>query len=166
MKPSAGARPKIIAVIGSSACDAKIRRVAFRVGELIAQRGARLICGGYGGVMEAAAEGAKSAGGITIGVLSGKDKTGMNAWIDIPIVTGMRDARNVVIARSADGVVAVSGEFGTLSEIAFTLLAGVPIVGIDSWDLRHHGKTKEFSFPNKPTPEEAIETLFSLLQAL
>ncbi|GAH11670.1 unnamed protein product, partial [marine sediment metagenome] len=94
-----------------------------------------LICGGRGGVMEAACKGAKEEKGITIGVLPGNDKENANPYIDIPIVTGMGEARNVIIARSSDAVIAIAGKYGTLSEIAFALRFDVPVVGIATWNI-------------------------------
>jgi len=91
----------IIAVIGDSRCSDDVQKKAYAVGALIAERGAALICGGYGGVMEAAAKGARDKGGLTIGILSGKDKAGMSDAIQIPIVTGMSDARNVIISQAS-----------------------------------------------------------------
>lgn len=103
------------------------------VGWHIAKQGALLICGGLGGVMEAASRGAKNGGGKTIGVLPGTDKNTANEYIDIPIVTGMGEARNIIIVRTADALIAVGGRFGTLSEIAFGLAFEKPIVGLDTW---------------------------------
>lgn len=122
----------IIAVIGGGHCSEEIYELAREVGREIARAGAMLICGGMFGVMEAACRGAKEAGGTTIGILPGKSKAEANAFVDIPIVTGLNDARNVIIARSADGVIAVDGEYGTLSEMAFSLKFGKPVVGLRS----------------------------------
>ena len=153
---------RIIAVIGDNACDAKTAKIASEVGRLVAQKGAILLTGGYGGVMEAASRGAKEAGGMVIAILSGKDREGMNRWVDVPIVTGLRHARNVIIALSADGLVAVGGAFGTLSEIAFALNAGKPLVGIGSWKLQRRG-TEKPPFPNYKSPQEAVARLFHTL---
>jgi uncharacterized protein (TIGR00725 family) len=120
-----------IAVIGGGHCSDEIYELARQVGQEIAKAGATLICGGMFGVMEAACRGAKEAGGTTIGILPGKMKNEANAFVDIPIVTGLNDARNVIIARSADGVIAVDGEYGTLSEIAFALKFSKPVVGLN-----------------------------------
>ncbi|MGH7601866.1 MAG: TIGR00725 family protein, partial [bacterium] len=115
-----------------------------------------LICGGMFGVMEAACRGAKEIGGTTIGILPGKNKTEANAFVDIPIVTGLNDARNVIIARSADGVIAVDGEYGTLSEIAFSLKFGKPVIGLKlSFDIPH--------VIQAATAAEAVEFLMSHL---
>ena len=157
-------RKKIIAVIGDSRCSEEVSRIAEEVGFYIAKKKAILICGGYGGVMEAACRGAKRGGGITIGILSGKDPEEANRYIDIPIVTGMRDARNAVIARTAQGVVAVSGSFGTLSEIAFSLLYAKPLVGIGTWKLEHSDSQKSHPLKTAKTPRQAIEILWDLVQ--
>ena len=112
---------KQIAVIGAGEGNAEIERLAEEVGREIAASGAILICGGLGGVMEAAAKGAKEAGGTTVGILPGEDKAEANNYIDIKIVTAMSHARNAIIARTADALIAVGGEYGTLSEIAHGL---------------------------------------------
>jgi len=125
----------IIGVIGSSTCSSSVSEVAYIVGKEIARKNAILICGGRGGVMEAACKGAKEEKGITIGVLPGNDKENANPYIDIPIVTGMGEARNVIIARSSDAVIAIAGKYGTLSEIAFALRFDVPVVGIATWNI-------------------------------
>ncbi|MCK4397220.1 TIGR00725 family protein [candidate division WOR-3 bacterium] len=125
----------IIGVIGSSTCSSSVSEVAYIVGKEIARKNAILICGGRGGVMEAACKGAKEEKGITIGVLPGNDKETANPYIDIPIVTGMGEARNVIIARSSDAVIAIAGKYGTLSEIAFALRFDVPVVGIATWNI-------------------------------
>jgi uncharacterized protein (TIGR00725 family) len=120
----------IIAVIGGGQCSHENYELARQAGQEIARAGALLICGGMFGVMEAACRGAKEVGGTTIGILPGKMKSEANAFVDIPIVTGLNDARNVIIVRSADGVIAVDGEYGTLSEIAFALKFSKPVVGL------------------------------------
>ena len=125
----------IIGVIGSSTCSSSVSEVAYIVGKEIARRDAILICGGRGGVMEAACKGAKEEKGITIGVLPGNDRGNANPYVDIPIVTGMGEARNVIIARSSDAVIAIAGKYGTLSEIAFALRFDVPVVGIATWNI-------------------------------
>ena len=126
---------KIIAVIGGSEPDEKSLKIAEEVGSLIAQKGAVLITGGMGGVMNAASKGAKSANGLVIGILPTDNKTHANPYIDIPIVTGMSEARNIIIARTCDCAVAINGKYGTLSEIAYCLMFNVPVVGINTWDI-------------------------------
>ena len=112
---------KQIAVIGQGELSEKIERLAEEVGKEIASQGAVLICGGLGGVMEAAARGAKEGGATTVGILPGGDKAEANKHIDIKIATAMSHARNAIIARTADALIAVGGGYGTLSEIAFGL---------------------------------------------
>lgn len=127
-------RKKIIAVIGQGkSVPSNILRQAEAVGKLIAEGGAMLICGGLGGVMEAACRGAKQAGGITIGVLPGRDTCDANDFVDIPIATGIGEARNSIIARTADVLIAVGGKYGTLSEIAFALNFNRAVIGLNTW---------------------------------
>jgi uncharacterized protein (TIGR00725 family) len=122
--------PPIIAVIGAGQCESSVYQLALEVGEAIAKRGAILVCGGLGGVMEAAAKGAFTAGGITIGILPGPSCNSANPFIKVPVATDMGQARNVIIAHTADGLVAISGGAGTLSEIGHGLKIGKPIVGL------------------------------------
>ncbi len=126
---------KIIAVLGGGQCSAEGAALAEAVGEHLARGGAVLICGGLSGVMEAACRGAKKHAGLTIGVLPGFHKQDANPFVDLPIVTGLADARNVIIARTADAAIAIDGSFGTLSEIAFCLKFGTPVVGLQTWEL-------------------------------
>jgi len=125
----------IVAVIGGNYCSREIAKIAYEVGKKIAQKKHILICGGLGGVMEAACQGAKDGGGLTIGILPGKDKTEANPFVDIPIVTAMSHARNAIITRTADVLIAVDGRYGTLSEIGLALATGKKVVGINTWDI-------------------------------
>jgi len=125
----------IVAVIGGNYCTREIAEIAYQVGKRIAQKKHILICGGLGGVMEAACRGAKDGGGLTIGVLPGKEKNEANRFIDIPIVTAMSHARNAIIARTADVLIAVDGKYGTLSEIGLALAINKKVVGINTWDI-------------------------------
>ena len=129
----------IIAVIGAGQCPPEEARLAEEVGRRLAERGATLICGGLGGVMEAACRGAKSAGGTTVGVLQGTDPREANPYVDIPIATGMGQARNVVVIASAQAVIAVGGGYGTLSEIGHARKLGIPVVGLKTWRLEKEG---------------------------
>lgn len=124
------ANAKVIGVIGASQCSTDIYELARQVGNEIARRNAILICGGRGGVMEAACQGAQEAGGLTIGILPGALKTEANPYVDLKIVTGMSDARNVIIARTAEALIAIDGAYGTLSEIAFGLNYRKPVIGL------------------------------------
>ena len=110
--------------------------MAEQVGGGIARRGAVLVCGGLGGVMEAAARGASATGGLTIGILPGATADEANSFIDVPIVTGLGEARNALVVGSSDAIIAIAGEYGTLSEIALALKMGVPVVGLGTWQLR------------------------------
>jgi uncharacterized protein (TIGR00725 family) len=125
-----------IAVIGGRKADRSLLKEAEEVGRLLAGRNAVLVSGGLGGVMEAASRGMKSAGGITVGIMPQDHKRDANDYVDIPIATGLGIGRNVIIARTADAVIAVGGEYGTLSEIAFALQLGRPVVGISTWDIK------------------------------
>ncbi len=127
---------KIIAVIGGRKVEKSLLREAEEVGRLLAKKNSILICGGLSGVMEAVSKGAKSAGGITVGILPHDHKRDANEYIDIPIATGLGIGRNVIISRTADGLIAVGGEYGTLSEIAFALQMGKPVVGIRTWEIK------------------------------
>ena len=151
----------IVAVIGGSAPTAEEAAAAEAVGRALAEGGAILVCGGLRGVMEAACRGAKSAGGLTIGILPGTDRSEANPYVDIPIVTGIRCARNVIITRTAQAVVAVGGSYGTLSEIGFALSFGVPVVGLGTWEPRRDGHPPA-PIIRATTPEEAAARALAL----
>ncbi len=125
----------LISVIGGHDTDIETSDLAYQVGGMVARLKAILICGGLDGVMEHAARGAKEAGGMTVGILPGADKREANAWIDIPIPTGLGYTRNTLVAGAADIIVALKGREGTLSEIAMALTAKKPVIGIRSWDI-------------------------------
>ena len=127
---------KIIGVIGAGTAGEDILGMAEETGRLIAEHGCLLICGGMGGVMEASARGAKGAGGTTIGILPQPDRHTANPYIDIPIATSFGEARNLIIIRTADILIAVGGEYGTLSEIAFALKTEKRVIGLNTWDIR------------------------------
>jgi len=146
----------IIGIIGAGTCDEKTAALAEEVGGLVAKRGAAMVCGGLGGVMEAAARGAFKNGGRTIGILPGDDRRSANPYISLPMVTDMGHARNVVIARTAQGLVAIEGECGTLSEIAVALKIGKPVVALGKW------KTIE-GVVSAENAEEAVEKIFNLI---
>ncbi len=131
-----GSRKKIlISVIGGHKADKKTAKLAYDAGKMIAELNAVLVCGGLGGVMEAAASGAKDAGGLTVGILPGKSKQDANPYIDIPIATGLGYTRNTLVAGASDLVIAFAGKEGTLSEIGFALSEKKPIVGLNTWDI-------------------------------
>jgi uncharacterized protein (TIGR00725 family) len=128
-------------------------RVAEDIGRLLAQAGAVLVCGGMTGVMEAACKGAREEGGATVGLLPGEDRAQANAYVSVALPTGLGEMRNALIVRAADAVIAVAGEYGTLSEIALALKTGVPVVGVETWDLERG-------------PRGAIERATSAAQAV
>ena len=148
-------RKKIIGLIGGSVCTPDIEEAAEKVGRGIAERSGILICGGLGGVMEAGCRGAKKAGGMTIWILPGMNQKDANKYVDIPIPTGVGYARNIIIVNTSDSVIAVNGKFGTLSEIAFCLQFGVPVIGLFSWEI-------DPSIIIATTPEQAVDIAFSI----
>lgn len=129
----APAPPPYVAVVGS--CSEAEASVASAVGAGLARAGALLVCGGLGGVMEAACRGCADEGGMTIGILPGSDRSAANEWVQVAIATGMGELRNGLVVRSADALIAVGGAYGTLSEIALALKAGKPVVGLGTWRL-------------------------------
>jgi len=130
----------IIAVIGDSFCSPEEAKLAENVGELLAQQGATIVCGGLGGVMEAVCRGTKSKGGLTVGILPGEDSSMANPWVDVPVVTGMGEARNVAVVKSAQAVIAIGGGYGTLSEIAYARKNNIPVIGLNTWSLSRNGR--------------------------
>ncbi len=148
---------KQIGVIGAGACSEEMEFLAETVGREIARKGAVLLCGGLGGVMEAASRGAKEEGGTTLGVLPGIRREDANPWIDVAILSGMGHARNALIAQSSDALIAVGGEYGTLSEIALGLKMGKPVVVLESkWKIEGTWRVKN--------PTEAVEIAFRLIE--
>ena len=150
-----------MAVVGDGRCSAEVAALAEAVGRELAQRGAILVCGGLGGVMEAACRGAKGAGGLTIGILPGSLRHDANRYVDVPIVTGLGQARNVLVVQSAQAVIAVHGEYGTLSEIAHALKLGIPVVGLHTWSLAQEGQERR-AIIRAQTPQEAVEKALAL----
>lgn len=148
-----------IGVIGPSETDAPTLALAEQVGSEIAKRGAILLCG----VMEAAAHGAVREHGLTVGILPTPTAASANPFIDIPIATGMGEARNVILVRSADAVIAIAGGYGTLSEIAFALRLGIPVVGLGTWQVRApDGRAPVLT--RVVTPQEAVEKAFQAIR--
>ena len=154
-----------IGVVGSGDCSPEVDKVAEGVGERIARAGAVLVCGGRGGVMEAAARGAKKAGGRTMGILPGFTRKEANRYIDFFVVTGLSEARNVIVVRSSDALIAVEGGFGTLSEIAMALQINIPVVGISTWELKKEGWETGKKIRRARTPEEAVRKALGEIRA-
>ncbi|MCI0595209.1 MAG: TIGR00725 family protein [candidate division Zixibacteria bacterium] len=125
----------MIAVVGGSSASAEVYQTAREVGRLVAQAGAVLVSGGLGGVMEAASQGAKEEGGTVIGILPGFFRNEANPYVDIPIVTGLGDGRNMLVVQTAEAVIALPGEYGTLSEIALALKIGRPVISLGGWEI-------------------------------
>lgn len=146
----------LIGVIGGSDIDSSIAEIAFQTGVQIAEYGFGLVCGGMGGVMEQAARGCRQKGGLTVGILPGEDFSLANPYLDVIIPTGMNIARNILIVRSALGIIAIDGKYGTLSELAYALQMHKPIVGIKTWDVSE-------KIIRVQSPKQAMETLIQLM---
>lgn len=154
-----------IGVIGANECTQEIYSIAEKVGSLIAEKSAVLVCGGRMGVMEAASKGAKKSNGKTIGILPGLNRNEANDYIDYPIATGIGQARNLIVVLNSDAIIAVGGEFGTLSEIALALKHGIPVVALNSWSLEKIYDGKEIdNFLRVDKAEEAVMKAFELAQ--
>jgi uncharacterized protein (TIGR00725 family) len=124
-----------VAVVGPGDASPAEIEAAEQIGRAIAQAGATLVCGGLGGVMAGACRGACAAGGMTVGILPGSDRAAANRWVRVAIPTGLGELRNGLVVRAADVVVAVGGAYGTLSEVAFALKTGVPVIGLGTWEI-------------------------------
>jgi len=140
----------LIGVIGGSWCSSEEEEWAVAVGRLLAERGAVLLCGGLGGVMEAAARGAQQGGGLTVGLLPGADPAEANPYIEVPLATGMGEMRNALIVRAAQAVIAIGGGWGTLSEIALAQRIKTPVVGL------HDAFASAIDIPRVASPEAAV----------
>jgi uncharacterized protein (TIGR00725 family) len=154
-------RPVYVAVCGPGQASDEEAGWAEQVGRLLARSGAVVVCGGLGGVMEAAVRGVHGEGGVSLGLLPGADRSAAAAGLTVAVPTGMGEARNALIVQAADAVIAIAGEFGTLSEIALALKMGVPVVGLSTWELQRRGRPVD-AFPTATTPEEAVELALSL----
>ena len=158
------AAPKLfVAVIGASKASKEEAKCAEQVGRELALKGAVLVCGGLGGVMEAACRGAAKAGGLTVGILPGDSRQTANPWVQIPVVTTLGYARNVAVVRSAQAVIAIGGAYGTLSEIAFALQAGLPVVGLGTWSMSQNGKA-DTAVMRAASPKEAVSLALELIE--
>ena len=152
---------KIIAVIGAGEPSSEEASLAEEVGHHLARQGVTLVCGGLGGVMEAACRGASSEGGLTIGILPGDNARMANPYVQIPIVTGMGYARNVIVVKSAQAVIAIGGVYGTLSEIAHALQNNIPVIGLNTWSLSKNGKLDD-TIITASNPADAVAKAISL----
>jgi len=156
-------KKRFIAVIGGSECSAPEARLAEEVGRELARQGVVLVCGGLGGVMEAACKGASLEGGMTIGILPGDNRRSANPYVQIPIVTNLGEARNVIVVKSAQVVIAIGGSYGTLSEIAHALRNGIPVIGLKTWSLSRNDQPDNSIIPAK-NPADAVNKALSLMQ--
>jgi len=150
-------RKALVSVIGGSdSAPPEALVLAGEVGFLIARADAVLVCGGLNGVMEAACKGAKRGGGTTVGILPGPDAAAANPWVDIPVVTAMSTARNAIVVRTGDAIIAIDGSFGTLTEIAYALDLGKKVFALRSWELEKLDVSRELFVPVR-TAREAVE---------
>jgi hypothetical protein len=154
-------KKRFIAVIGGSKCSPQEAELAEEVGRELARRGVTLVCGGMGGVMEAACKGASLQGGLTVGILPGNSRQQANPHVQVPIVTDLGEARNVIVIKSAQAVIAISGSYGTLSEIAHALRAGIPVIGLNTWSLSRNGQPDN-SIITAQNATEAVRKALSL----
>jgi uncharacterized protein (TIGR00725 family) len=143
---------RYVAVVGAGTCTPQEAAAAETIGTLLARAGAVVVCGGLSGVMEAACRGARSEGGLTVGILPGSDRTAANPHVAVAIATGLGELRNGLVVRSSDALIAVGGEFGTLSEIAFALKLGKRVVGLGTWELSR----KADAILRASSPEDAV----------
>ena len=146
----------IIAVIGESHARPHIARLAEEVGRELALRKIDVVCGGTDGVMEAACRGAKSEGGRTIAILAGSDPQQANDYVDIPILTGLGYARNVIVVKTGMAVIAVGGAYGTLSEIGHALAEDIPVIGLETWGLTRSGESPDTAIITASDPTDAV----------
>ena len=155
-----------ISVIGANSCDEEMSLLAEAVGRELARRGATVVCGGLGGVMTAVCKGAKEAGGTTIGILPWEDRNDANPWVDIPIVTGMGYARNVIVVKTGLAVLAIDGAFGTLSEIAHAIGQPDPltVVGLNTWELVRNDEP-DLTIVRASGPVDAVDKAMAAAEA-
>ena len=154
-------KKRFIAVIGGGQPSPREAQLAEEVGRELAVRGAILVCGGLGGVMEAACKGAQSEGGVTIGILPGESRQAANPYVQIPIVTSIGHARNLAVVKSAQAVIAIGGSYGTLSEIGHALRSGIPVIGLNTWSLSRNGQ-QDNSIILAQNPTEAVNKALNL----
>ena len=159
---TASASGRYVAVIGGYEVDDDTLRLAERLGRLLAERSVIVVTGGRSGVSEAVSKGAFEAGGATIGILPGRDRAEANPWLTAAVATGLGETRNALVAMNGEVVVAFDGAYGTLSELAFALLDGKPVVGLGTWDLPDRGPA-EIGIVKVHSPEDAAEAVIALL---
>lgn len=153
----------ITVIGGEKDASEEALKLAEEAGKLIAKAGAVLVCGGRRGIMEAAAKGAKSEGGLTIGILPGNSREDANPYIDIPIITELGFARNKMVVANGDAVIAIGGKYGTLTEIGFALIQGIPVVGLGTWELIQGNGKVDKSITYVRTAKEAVQSALQLI---
>ncbi len=154
-------KKRFIAVIGGSQPTSKEAKVAEKVGRELAKQGVILVCGGLGGVMEAACKGASSEAGMTIGILPGDSRQAANSYVQIPIATSLGYARNAAVVKSAQAVIAIGGSYGTLTEIGYALQSGIPVIGLNTWAISRNSKLDNSIIPAE-SPAEAVKKALEL----
>jgi uncharacterized protein (TIGR00725 family) len=159
-KPSSDKR-LIIAVIGGAQCSIDEALLAEAVGRELARRGAIVVCGGLGGVMEAVCRGAAIESGLTVGILPSDDPNSANPYVHVPIASGVGQARNIAVVKSAQAVIAIAGNYGTLTEIAFALKSGIPVIGLKTWSISRSGQ-EDKSIVQAEDAVDAVEKAISL----
>ena len=150
----------IVGVIGGSRGDKKTAGMAYEVGKLLAERQALVVCGGMGGVMEAVCQGVADADGVSVGILPTDDTSEANYYVSVPIATGMGIARNFIIARTAEVLIAIDGSYGTLSEMGIALNIGKPVIALDTWELDKAGFVNPELFIPAEDAADAVEKAF------
>lgn len=150
-----------VAVCGPGVANEREFAWAEETGRRLAEAGAVVICGGMTGVMDAVARGAATAGGVVVGILPGPDRSGQSAHLTVSVPTGMGETRNALVVRAADAVIAIAGEWGTLSELALALKMGRPVVGLHTWELAKAGRPVD-GVVEASTPAEAVEAALRL----
>ena len=158
-------RVRLIAVIGTGVCNREEADIAYAVGKLLAERGFGVICGGLGGVMEAVCRGVDDASGLSVGLLPGHRAADANAHVDVAIPTGLGEQRNPLVVRGGEAVIAIGGEYGTLSEIGFALKTGKRVVGLGTWELHRRGAI-DTGILIASTPEEAVQLATESLETI
>ena len=153
---------RFIAVIGGSNCTPEETRLAEEIGRGLARNGSVLICGGLGGVMEAACKGACAEGGLAIGILPGSSRQTANPYVNIPIVTNLGEARNAIVVKSAEAIIAIGGGYGTLSELGHALRNGTPVIGLNTWSLSRNERPDKSIVPAL-NPADAVEKALGLI---
>jgi uncharacterized protein (TIGR00725 family) len=159
----ASATPAYIAVVGPGEADAETCAAAAEVGGLIAQRGGVVVCGGLGGVMDAAARGAAERGGRSLGILPGSDRREAGSHLTLVVASGLGELRNALVVRSSDGVVAIGGSWGTLSEVALALRLGLPVVSLRGWSVADAAGAPVSGIEVAGSPAQAVAAVFARL---